>query len=115
MSRSARSNLNKILSSMKDEFKGTNIKIRQKNGNFDSDTGIDMLISFNYMINVNLNNDYQLRFILKDEQDSDLLFDMEIFNNGKKTNDFFQEFITGGNEISSIIKEWDSLLTYEVN
>ena len=115
MSRSARSNLNKILSSMKEEFKETNIKIRQKNGNFDADTGIDMLISFNYMINVNLNNDYQLRFILKDEQDNDLLFDMEVFNNGKKTNDFFEEFITDGNEISSIIKEWDSLLTHEVN
>jgi hypothetical protein len=100
---------------MKEEFKETNIKIRQKNGNFDADTGIDMLISFNYMINVNLNNDYQLRFILKDEQDNDLLFDMEVFNNGKKTNDFFEEFITGGNEISSIIKEWDSLLTHEVN
>ena len=40
---------------------------------------------------------------------------MEVFNNGKKTNDFFEEFITGGNEISSIIKEWDSLLTREIN
>jgi hypothetical protein len=115
MSRNTRSNLNKLLSSMKEEFKETDIKIRQKNGNFEADTGIDILISFNYMLTINLANDYQLRFVLKDEQDNDLLFDMEVFHNNKKTADFFEEFITGGDDLSSIIKEWDSLLTREVN
>jgi hypothetical protein len=100
---------------MKEDFKETNIKIRQKNGNFEADTSIDMLISFNYMINVNLENDYQIRFVLKDEEENDLLFDMEILRNGKRTTEFFEEFIASGNEISSVIKDWNTLLSYEVN
>jgi hypothetical protein len=83
---SLKNQLTHLLSSIKDEFTERegdkpSIAIRQKNSNFPAESTIDVLTEMGYTIMTHLKNpDFQLRFIINDVVDKDLMFDMELYH-----------------------------------
>lgn len=114
---SLKNQLTHLLSSIKDEFTERegdkpSIAIRQKNSNFPAESTIDVLTEMGYTIMTHLKNpDFQLRFIINDVVDKDLMFDMELYHKGKKDESYFEEYVISGEDIPTIIKEWNDLVT----